>query len=56
MGAFFEHFGRCAGYQKTLKNLWFFKVFGGFGVVGWDGWGILAADLDDVGSMMAFFG
>ena len=41
---------------KTLKNLGFFKVFGSFGVVGWDGWGILAADLDDVGSMMASFG
>ena len=29
--AFFEHFGRCAGYEKTLKNLWFFYVFRGFG-------------------------
>ena len=33
--AFLEHFGRCAGYQKTLKNFRFLKVFGGFGVVGW---------------------
>ena len=29
-------------------------VFGGFGVVGWDGWGILAAVLGDVGFKMAF--
>ena len=25
-------------------------------VVGWGGWGILAADLSDVGSSMAFYG
>ena len=31
---FLEHFGRCAGYQKTLKKQLFFKSFSRF----WGGW------------------
>ena len=42
--------------KKPLKNRRFLKVFGGFGVVGWGGWSILAAVLRDVGSKMALFG
>ena len=36
-GPFLNYFDTWAEYQKTLKNLRFFKVFGCFGVVGWDG-------------------
>ena len=61
-----EHFGRCAGYQKTFKNLRFLKVFGGFGWL--DGmveaswrlfWAMLAPRwrcLVDVGAMLRHVG
>ena len=34
-GRFLEQIGRCAGYQKTLKNHRFFKVFKGVWVESW---------------------
>ena len=61
-----EHFGRCAGYQKTLKNHWFLKFWE---VLGWlDGvveaswrlfWAMLAPRwrcLVDVGAMLRHVG
>ena len=62
-----EHFGRCAGYQKTLKNLRFFLRF--LEVLGWlDGvvrasWRLTSAMLTprwrfmvDVGAMLSHVG
>ena len=40
--------GGSVVHSITLKNLRFFYVFDGLGVVIWDGWGILAPFLYDV--------
>ena len=62
-GRLWLNFGNIFGafWQMRWISKNFFKpklsqASGGFGVVGWDGWGILAAVLVDVGSKMALFG
>ena len=48
-GPFLKSWGRKARYQKTIKNHWFFKLFGVLGSLVGGSWGYLGASWREVG-------